>query len=152
MVEWSAPEFEHRPKSIAWYWASIALAVFFIAAAAWQKNFLFGFFLLVAEVLVIVWGNRSPAAIAFRLNEKGIALGEKTFRPISDFESFSVNERWSAEWPSVTLYFKKRFRPAMRMHVPGALLDRVDETLRGMIPKIEHEDTLIETLEYFLGF
>jgi hypothetical protein len=152
MIEWEAPEFEYRPKGVSWYWASIVVAVLLIAIAAWQQNFLFGFFILVAEALVLVWANRTPTLHAFTLTEKGLHIGEKKFYAVTDLESYSTDEHWSVDWPSITLYFKRRFRPAARVHVPSERLLEIDQALKRMVPKIEHEETLIETIEHLIGF
>src|SRR3989344_1323822 len=151
-IDWSAPEFEYRPKSVSWYWGSIVVAVLLIAVAAWQRNFLFGFFVLIAEVLMLIWANRVPVTHEFTLTEKGLAIGKKTFYPSADFESFSVDEHWSDEWPNFVIYFKRRFRPAVRVHVPHDRFEEIEQALRKIVPKIEHEETLIETIEHLIGF
>ena len=72
-VVWDAPEFEYREKGISWYWLSIIAAACIIAFAAWFRNFLFGFFIVIAEILFIVWGNRQPRTVEFKLDDSGIA-------------------------------------------------------------------------------
>lgn len=59
-IKWQAPEYEYREKTVSWYWISIVVAALVIAFSVWQKNFLFGFFIVIAEMLFIVWGNRTP--------------------------------------------------------------------------------------------
>ena len=63
-ITWEAPEFEYRPKSVSWYWISIIIAAAIIAFAIWERNFLFGIFIVIAEILFIAWGNETPATIA----------------------------------------------------------------------------------------
>ncbi len=52
-INWEAPEFEYREKDVSWYWISIIAAAAIIAFSVWQRNFLFGFFIVIAEMLVI---------------------------------------------------------------------------------------------------
>ena len=82
-IAWEAPEFEYRHKDISWYWISIIVAVVCIGFAAWQKNFLFGFFVLVAEILILAWANQQPAIFNFRLTEKGLFIQNKNQTIIS---------------------------------------------------------------------
>lgn len=74
LMAWEAPEFEHREKDISWYWISIIVATLIIAFAVWQKNFLFGFFIVIAEILFVLWGNEKPRTVEFRITNKGSIL------------------------------------------------------------------------------
>jgi hypothetical protein len=73
---WEAPEFEYRPKNISWYWLSIIVSAAIIAFAIWERNFLFGIFIVIAEILFIAWGNETPATIHFVLTENDLSIGE----------------------------------------------------------------------------
>ena len=72
-TEWSAPEFEYRPKSVSWYWISIICAAAIIAFAIWEQNFLFGIFVVIAEILLIAWGNEMPATVSITLTESELS-------------------------------------------------------------------------------
>ena len=62
-ILWEAPEYIYREKTMRWYWANIAVATVLIAIAIWQHNFLFGFFIFVAEILLLAWSQREPEKI-----------------------------------------------------------------------------------------
>jgi len=64
---WQTKEYEYHEKDIFWYWASIIIAVGIVAFAVWQKNFLFAAFVIIAEILVLVWAERKPDTIEFML-------------------------------------------------------------------------------------
>ena len=40
-IEWEAPEFLYRHKTVFWYWISAIIAVIIFAFAWWQKNIFF---------------------------------------------------------------------------------------------------------------
>ena len=67
---WKAPEFQYRSKGVSWYWMSIIIAVAIIAFAIWEHNFLFGIFIVIAEILLITWGNEAPRTIDFYAHRK----------------------------------------------------------------------------------
>lgn len=163
-ITWQAPEFEYREKGVSWYWLSIIIAIIVLGIAVWQKNFLFGFFVVVAEMLILSWGNREPRMVEFRLSEKGLAIsggpsprrsdyghaGGK-FYALQDFESFGTEESES-EWQNVHLQFKNRLRPRIKIAVPKKKYKEVEKMLGGRIQQSTHEPSLLDTLEKFLRF
>src|SRR3990167_3564751 len=100
-MAWVAPEFEYRRKNVSWYWISIIIAVICIGFAAWQKNFLFGIFVLVAEILILAWGNQKPAMFSFRLTEKGLYIGDRKFFPYTEIESFSRHNTDESDYENI---------------------------------------------------
>jgi len=149
-VKWDAPEFEYREKSVGWYWMSIIIAVLVLAVAMWQRNFLFGFFVVVAELLVLVWGSRAPRTLTFTVTEKGLTIDGRRFYPWNDIENFGVDEE--AELPGIVLRSHRRFLPMVRIHVPKDRLANVRENLRRGAAEVAYEATLTEALDRFFRF
>ena len=150
-ITWEGPEFEYKQKDAYWYWSSIAVATVCVGFAAWQKNFLFGFFILVAEILILAWGNQKPATFKFQLTQDGLFIGEK-FYPYGDIEAFSSNERGERELENIIIRFNKHFRRPLRIAVPKNHSDNVKSFLEEHIQKINHEPSLIDSIEEFIGF
>ncbi len=151
MIHWQAKEFEFAPKSAIWYWLSVILAVALIALAVWMKNFLFGFFILVAEILVLVWGSEVPAELDFSLDKDKLEIaGHKTYL-LSDVARWSAED---AESDPVQIHFIfKNFRPSMRIPIAKEKLEEARKIFReANLAETEHEYTFIESLEKFLGF
>ena len=91
-IMWQAPEFEYREKGVSWYWVSIIIAACIIAFSVWQHNFLFGLFIIIAEILVITWGNREPATLDFQLSDEHIAIGSYKIHLMKEFETWSAED------------------------------------------------------------
>lgn len=152
-IRWQAPEFEHRPKNALWYWTSMFAALLFLGLAVWQRNFFFAVFILIAEVLVIVWGSIEPRVIQFEINDIGVHIDDKRY-PMKELRSFEadLDGLIDPEHPEVVLHLKARFRPSIRIKVPGRWLPEVRATLRHHIPEEHFEPGFVEILEKFLGF
>jgi|SRR3989344_6544 len=150
-VIWQAPEFEYRAKETGWYWKSVFIAVAILAVAVWQRNFLFGFFVVVAEMLLIVWGERQPRQIDFKINEVGLRVGENTFYPYPQLEYFSVIPR-EGEWNEIGFHRKGRLQPLLKVQVPKNKTGELQEKLELILTHVEHEESLIDTFERFMGF
>jgi hypothetical protein len=148
---WQAPEFEYREKDVSWYWISIIAAALIIAFSVWQKDFLFGFFIVIAEMLFIVWGNRVPKTITFTLTDTDLNIGGYKSYLIKEFESWSADFD-DGEWADVAFYFRSRVHPALSLIVPSGKLTELRANLKTVLKEIEHEPTLVDSIEKFLRF
>ena len=151
-LQWRAPEFEERPKDVSWYWASIIAAVLILGFALWRGNFLFAVFILIAEMLVIAWGNRTPNIVDFSLSENVLTVSGRIRYALGDMEHWSVAEGSSEEWAAITFHPKRGVRLPVLIHAPRARLAEIEHYLLVRLPKIEHEESFLDTLEKFLGF
>lgn len=151
MISWQAPEFEYRAKTILWYWLSIFIAVVILAAAVWLRNFLFGIFMVIAEILILVWANREPRILNFALTEQGLQIGARKFEPYNEIESFSVL-RGAETWTDIMLRSKRRLRPVLHLLVPSARLTEIEGRLKTLLPEEDYQESFIETLERILRF
>jgi hypothetical protein len=150
-ITWEAPEFEYREKEVSWYWISIIAAALIIAFSVWQKDFLFGFFIVVAEMLFIVWGNKVPAVVAFTLTDTEIDIGGYKAYAMKEFESWSA-ESDGVEWADVMFYFRSRIHPPLTLLVPEEKMAEIRTNMKTVIKEIEHQPTLIDSIEKFLRF
>jgi hypothetical protein len=150
-IKWEAPEFEYREKEVSWYWISIIAAALIIAFSVWQKDFLFGFFIVVAEMLFIVWGNKVPAVVDFTLTDTEIDIGGYKTYAMKEFESWSA-ESDGVEWADVMLYFRSHIHPPLALIVPEEKMAEVRTNMKLVLKEIEHQPTLIDSIEKFLRF
>ncbi len=150
-IVWDAPEFEYRHKEVSWYWLSIIAAAVIITFSVWDKDFLFGFFIVIAEILFIVWGNRAPRVVTFTLNDNEIDIGGYKSYSLKEFESWSVDSN-GEEWADVAFYFRSHLRPSLSLIVPEEKLPELRANLKTILKEIEHQPTLIDSIEKFLRF
>jgi hypothetical protein len=152
LMEWSAPEYEHRPKTSLWYWGSILIAVLILGMAVWQKNFLFAAFVVLAEILILTWGERPPRLLSFTLTEKGLTVNENKFYPLGNFKSFSLDHESHEEWAGIVLFFESHLRPSILVHAPHAEAEEIAAALRYKLKEVPWEPTLLDSLERFFKF
>ena len=148
---WLAPEFEYREKGVSWYWISIIAASLIIAFAAWEKNFLFGFFIVIAEILLVAWGNESPRTVAFRLTEKEIEIGDEKSYAVNAMEHFCVDPLDDA-WSELIFSFKTKLRTPLRIIIPAEKVEEVRKNLKLIIKEIAYEPHILDSLERFARF
>ena len=150
-ITWYAPEFEYREKDVSWYWMTIIVAALIIAFSVWERNFLFGFFIVIAEILVIAWGNREPAEIEFVLNDNGISVGSHKFHSLKEFESWSTEEV-ADDFAELGFNFRAKLRTSLKVLVPQELVPEIRSHLKLILREVEHQTSLIEAIEKILRF
>src|SRR5580700_3929311 len=91
-IKWQAPEYEFQEKGVSWYWLSIIAAALIVGFSVWEKNFLFGLFIVIAEILFIVWGNQQPRLVSFVMNESGLEIGTTKKYQWKEFASVGVDD------------------------------------------------------------
>ncbi len=151
-IVWQAPEFEYREKTVSWFWVSIFFGVAFLGIAVWQRNFLFAVFVVVAELLILVWGARKPNMIDFRLTGRMLHVGPHTQYSLGDLASWSIDAEEPIVWPTVALHFHARLQPLVHVRVPKERLAEIEGVLGEFANKAPWEENFIDTLEKFFRF
>lgn len=134
-MTWQAPEFIHRERDVSWYWISIIIAAAIIAFAVWQRDFLFGLFIIVAEILAIVWASRTPRMINFSLSDHDFLIDTMKHYRISEFESFSMNIDNEEIFSELILHPKGKLRSIVIASIPTVSTDEARKNLRTLMKR-----------------
>jgi len=152
-IKWEAPEFENRERDVSWYWISIIIAAAIIAFAVWQRNFLFGIFVVIAEILIIIWGDRKPRMVAFTLTEKGIGIELGKFHPFAGMENFSIDKSADGElWDTIIFHFHGKFKIPLMIKLPKKRLEEAKAIIKKSLEEIDYEPSFLDSLEKLIGF
>lgn len=151
-IEWHAPEFSYREKDVSWYWISATIAIILLSVSVWQKNFLFAVFIVIAEILILVWAGQKPRTIEFKLDEIGLTIDGKKFYPYSSIAAFSIDENASGEWRELAFRFGHGMRPFLKVFVPSERSEEIEKTLITVIQKTDFEDSFLDILQRLIGF
>ncbi|MBI4119600.1 MAG: hypothetical protein HY456_02000 [Parcubacteria group bacterium] len=150
-IVWHAPEYEYRHKDAAWMWLSVIFTIFLVIFAIWQKNYLFGAFVVLAETTVLFRGNRMPPIWQFEINDEGVKIGENKFYPFSSLEGFDMHTD-NAEYKHLVLKPHSHLSAYVKIRVPVDESDAVEARMLESIPKKAYEESFHEALGRFLKF
>ncbi|MEK7181249.1 MAG: hypothetical protein AAB738_02865 [Patescibacteria group bacterium] len=154
-IKWEAPEFEYREKTVLWYWVVIAVATGILALTVWQKNFLFGVFVIMAGVMIIVWGNREPRMAGFKLTQDGLVIDERKTYAYKEMEGFALDDSGEGEWAQMFFKFKSHLKTKLKISLPKTESDEIRKVIGSMAPEVaevEWEHSFIDSLERLIGF
>jgi hypothetical protein len=92
-----------------------------------------------------------PAVVAFTLTDTEIDIGGYKAYAMKEFESWSA-ESDGVEWVDVMFYFRSRIHPPLTLLVPEEKMAEIRTNMKTVIKEIEHQPTLIDSIEKFLRF
>lgn len=149
-ITWAAPEFIYHKKTSLWYWASIALTLIFLALALYGQNFLFAIFIILAEILLVVWSREVPPVIEFVITKDGVGVGEKKFYRFEEFAGFSLLD--SRHGVELVLRHKGRLGQYVKIPLLDEYIELIETTLLEKLPKKDYEESLPDSLFRLIKF
>ena len=152
IAEWQTPDFEYREKTVSWYWLSIIVAVLILGLAVWMRNFLFGVFVVLAEMLVLVWANKQPELRSFTLMDTGLRIGASKWYVWTDMVSFDIEADVEEGWDTLTIKFHHKLQPLLSIKIPKEKTPVIEKTFLGILPKEKMEESFFDVLERLAGF
>lgn len=149
-ITWKAAEYEHSAKDTSWYWMIGGAVIFFLILSLWQKNFFFAVFVVIAGVMVGMFGRRRPNIIDFKANDEGIGYGTR-FLAYDQIEKFAVRNR-PGHLDEIIIHKKTTINPVVHIPIDEKLRERVQSLMREKLPEIEHQESLVDAFAEWLGF
>ena len=150
-IIWQAPEFNYYEKDKKWYWITMGIALLILAFAIWQKNFLFGFFIVAAETLLISWANRKPRTVDFKLTDKELFIDGKNYH-LNQIRGFANSQLESTDKAYIETYifFKSNFKFKTEIHWPKTDDEKIRAALRLKLKEYEYTPSWIDIVERVL--
>jgi len=149
-IIWTAPEFRYVHKDVEWYWMTLIVAGILVLIALWQKNLLFAMFIVIAEVMTIMWAKELPKNIEFKLDKKGIHIGKIKFYGYEELSGFHILE--NNDETELILKTREKLHPYLKIILENNEVPEIKELLKQHLPEIEYEESLSDTIAKIIGF
>jgi hypothetical protein len=143
-ITWTAPEFAHHIKNASWY-LGLAVSIVLLAALFYliTKSFVSVGVVVVAGIILGVYGSHKPRLLTYSLSDYGIIVGNRMFN-YAEFRSFSVIRE--AELGNVTLMPLGRFSPPASLYYKLSEENVVLNFLSQRLPFEDRRPDVIDTL------
>jgi hypothetical protein len=151
-LEWYAPEYEHRPKGVLWYWGSMIIALAVLALAIWQENYLFAIIVIIAEILVIVWANREPRTIHFNFTENGLVIDKRHDYRWEKLIGFGITDDLNEDTPKLYLFRKEHFHTPIVIALPRSKRETIEFFIDTKLPRYDISSSLSDVVDEFTRF
>ena len=152
-LKWEAQEFEKIEKNVSWYWISIIIATLLIGFAVWQKDFFFGVFILIAEILIIVWSDKEPKIVSFTLTEKELIIDPGKIYELSNIEYFSVFEK-NDDFPLDEIIFKMKgkYKIPFVVQIPKQKIEEAKNIISKIVKEVPYDLSFIDSIQKISKF
>lgn len=150
-VSWTASEFIAHAKSAGWYVVLVLVAVAGAGLAYYLTNgeIFTPAIIVIVAILFGVMGARKPRELPYRIDAKGIHIGEKNY-PFGGFKSFSVVQEEGVE--SIWLLPLQRFAPGLSIYFAPEDRDRILAILDDFLPVEEKQLDMVDRLMHKIRF
>ncbi len=150
IIHWSALEYDHKEKSVDWFWAIGLSAIAGAVIAILYKNYFFGVFLILAGVCMGMFGARKPQMVEVGIFEEGVIVGDRKYEwaKLHGWNIVGVGES-----QQLVLHTERPMAPVMTVPMPFQDAQKVQEILNA---HLEQNDQLhnkgIERLMDKIGY
>jgi hypothetical protein len=148
-IEWSAPEYKHKEKSVDFIWTIGLIALVACIIAVWKSNYLFAIFIIISGGTLILFSIREPLDIIFSIKTEGFFLGKDKYewKKIKGFHIKKENGE-----AILLIEINKYFLPVYTIPLPIEKVDEVRESLSKVTKNIELEESKSMKFMEKLGF
>lgn len=147
LIEWQAPEYEHRERSLDWQWsmglAGLLLAIIFF----YFGNFLFALVIVLAVVVIIIFSRRPPQEVTFAITPKGVRA-KKELYPFPSIKAFSITK----DNKTLVIDSSRAFLPRIHFPLNPEVAPQVKQHLKRFIKEEEYEQHFLDAVADSLGF
>ena len=146
---WTTLEYNHRPKTNDWYWAVGVTSIAATIASLLIGNGLFGFFLIVAGMTVMILASKAPKEITCDVSPRGINISKKFFA-WSSLDSFWIHENFTP--PRLVLVPKGKIVFHTIVPIGESHCDEIRKAIAHHLKEHEHQYSISEAIAEYLGF
>jgi hypothetical protein len=148
-IQWSAPEYTHKEKSMDFLWTIGIVTVVACGLALWKSNSLFAIFIFISGCTLVLFSIRPPQEIGFSIETKGLSLG-KVLHPWKDIKGFDIKK--GEEYSKLMIQTSKYFLPIYTITFPTNIREEIKAELLKIIPAVEIEESRSVVFMEKLGF
>jgi hypothetical protein len=149
-ISWTASEFMAHDKSAGWYVALLVGAGVFAAAVYLvTKDVVSTGVVIVAAVILAIYGSHKPQEQQFTVDAQGIGIGSKRYS-YDSFKSFAITSEGA--FSSLVFMPLKRFAIPLTIYYAPEDEERIVNLLSDQLPLEEHRLDAIDNLMRHIRF
>lgn len=148
-IQWQAPEYKHKDKSIDFIWTIGLIAIVMCGLAIWKQNYVFAIFIFISGCTLIFFSIRSPEEITFSIETEGFSLGKDKYE-WKKIKGFHIKREKNES--ILLIKIDKYLLPVYTIPLPNELADKVRESLSKVTENIELEESKSMKFVEKIGF
>jgi len=148
---WEIKRSEERQRSGLFYLVVLGAMVLLLLVALWQKNFLFGVFVIIATGTILFLSQQLPETYSFSLTNNSLVIGDNESEyEYSRFRHFDIYEFSEGDY-ELFFVFKERLRPILRVRIWKGDREKISQFLLEKLPRKKTEPSFLDILSKIVG-
>ncbi|MFA6355061.1 MAG: hypothetical protein WCW65_01390 [Candidatus Paceibacterota bacterium] len=148
-IEWQAPEYKHKDKSMDFLWTILLIALVMCVFAVWKANYVFAIFIIVGAASLILFSIRRPEDMTFTIETSGLSLGKDKYE-WKKIKGFHLKKE--IDEAILLIEIDKYLLPVYTIPLSLNIADKVREALLKVTPNIELEESKSMKFMEKIGF
>lgn len=150
-IEWEIKTRSEKDHGNAFYIITLSATLVLLLFSVWQKDFLFGVFVILASGTILFLSTQRPENYKFKLTDDALVIGNnENIYPYHRFSHFNIYE-YSPEEHELFLVFKKRLKPILRIRVYRSDIEKIKEFLPEHLPQKDTDPSLLDIFSKMVG-
>jgi len=150
IISWDIPTHHAKERTMVFYIIVFVCMAGLLLFAAWQKDFLFGMFIILASGTVLYLSMQQPHPVSFALTETTIVIDRETVHPFARIAHFDIYD-FTPNDSDILFVFKGRARPMLRIPVWKGDKEKIRTFLLTKLPQKATEPSLLDILSKIVG-
>ena len=136
-LHWTAPSHTHNMRSTDWMWGIGLLALVGAGLTFYFHNYVFGIFILISGVVMIMMYSQPSVEISFEINNEGIRVGS-TMHSYKSLKGFTVKNK-----PKEILMIETRgyFLPVITIPLQEHSANSIRATLAQVLTELDLQES-----------
>ena len=150
---WEMNEYEHKERSVDWFWAVGIIAFVVIVLAIIFKNYPLSLLILIGTITLLYVSSRKPKPVQITITDRYIKIGEEE-KYYQDIRSFWIEMKKDVtKEPVLLVLTKKNFMPMIGIPLPREInTEELRQKLLKHAPEKEMAESSIYEMMEKLGF
>lgn len=150
-ITWEIKTHAEREHGDWFYIIVLSATILLLIFSVWQKDFLFGVFVILAAGTILFLSTQRAEVYKFNLSQDGVAVGDKEATyPYEKFTHFDIYE-YNPDENELFLVFKEKFKPLLRIRIYKGDVEKIKAFLLEKLPQKKTEPSLTDVFSKIVG-
>lgn len=151
IIEWEIKHKDEVDRSDYFYYVILGIMILLLGFSIWQKNLLFGIFVILATGMILFLSEQHPETYRFQLTDKELIIGnneiEYEYKKFSHFDIYEYHESEN----ELLLVFKEKLKPLLKIRLYRGDVEKIKEFMKTKLPQKTTEPSLLDFLSKIVG-
>ena len=149
-IEWEISRKREDQNKPLFYIVILTSLVVLLLFSIWQKNILFGIFVILATGTILFISEQDGEMDYFKIDDDYIHIGKDIKYSYEDFKSFDLYE-FSNKDIVLLLTPKSKLNPVLQIRIYARDMEKIGDILYDKLPRKKTEPSMLDNIQRIIG-